>query len=175
MSRKSRFSNFASAPYALNPFHPSCLGIPADQRVEPGIGGWRVRWCTVCPYPWHRDAQAAMVTCPGHGISWERRPSAPNLRRPRPSRVTQRRQREAHLSAGASYVDRAPAVAIAGGSADGARETIMTKQAGFKRRVRARMAKTGESYAAGSSPSTQARVWPRYRSFPPGLRRRRDR
>jgi hypothetical protein len=36
---------------------------------------------------------------------------------------------------------------IAGGSADGTRETIMTRQADFKRRVRARMAKTGESYA----------------------------
>jgi hypothetical protein len=32
-----------------------------------------------------------------------------------------------------------------------ARETIMTKQADFKRRVRARMAKTGESYAAARS------------------------
>ncbi len=58
----------------------------------------------------------------------------------RPSRVTRRRQREARLSAGASLVDRAPAAAIAGGSADGTRETIMTRQAGFKRRVRARMA-----------------------------------
>jgi hypothetical protein len=45
----------------------------------------------------------------------------------------------------------APAVAIAGGSAAGSRETIMTKQADFKRRVRARMAKTGESYAAARS------------------------
>jgi hypothetical protein len=32
----------------------------------------------------------------------------------RPSRVTRRRQREAYLSAGASFVDRAPAAAIAG-------------------------------------------------------------
>jgi hypothetical protein len=48
-------------------------------------------------------------------------------------------------------VDRAPAAAIAGESADGTRETIMTKQAGFKRRVRARMAKTGESYATARS------------------------
>jgi hypothetical protein len=32
-----------------------------------------------------------------------------------------------------------------------ARETIMTKQADFKRRVRARMAKTGESYATARS------------------------
>jgi hypothetical protein len=45
----------------------------------------------------------------------------------------------------------APAAAIAGGSAAGTRETIMTRQAGFKRRVRARMAKTGESYAAARS------------------------
>src|SRR5262245_50082733 len=51
----------------------------------------------------------------------------------------------------ASFVDRALAAQIAGGSADGARETIMTKQAGFKRRVRARMAKTGESYAIARS------------------------
>jgi hypothetical protein len=41
----------------------------------------------------------------------------------------------------------APAAAIAGGSAAGPREMIMTRQADFKRRVRARMAKTGESYA----------------------------
>src|ERR1035438_6206029 len=51
----------------------------------------------------------------------------------------------------ASFVDRAPGAAIAGGSADGTRETIMTKQTGFKRRVRARMAKTGESYATARS------------------------
>jgi hypothetical protein len=51
----------------------------------------------------------------------------------------------------ALFVDRAPAAAIAGGSADGTRETIMTRQADFKRRVRARMAKTGESYAAARS------------------------
>src|SRR5207248_2112692 len=37
------------------------------------------------------------------------------------------------------------------GSADGTRETIMTKQADLKRRVRARMAKTGESYATARS------------------------
>jgi hypothetical protein len=48
-------------------------------------------------------------------------------------------------------VDRAPAEVIAGGSAAGVRETIMTKQAGLKRRVRARMAKTGESYATARS------------------------
>jgi hypothetical protein len=48
-------------------------------------------------------------------------------------------------------VDRAPGAAIAGGAADGTRETIMTRQADFKRRVRARMAKTGESYAAARS------------------------
>src|SRR6516164_10579857 len=40
---------------------------------------------------------------------------------------------------------------MAGGSADVTRETIMTKQAGFKRRARARMAKTGESYATARS------------------------
>src|SRR6185437_11476558 len=59
--------------------------------------------------------------------------------------------REANLSAGASLVDRAPAAAVAGGSADGPRETTMTRQADFKRRVRARMAKTGESYATARS------------------------
>src|SRR5690348_15036402 len=37
------------------------------------------------------------------------------------------------------------------GSAAGTRETIMTRQADFKRRVRARMAKTGESYATARS------------------------
>jgi hypothetical protein len=35
--------------------------------------------------------------------------------------------------------------------ADGSQEAIMTKQADFKRRVRARMAKTGESYATARS------------------------
>ena len=40
-----------------------------------------------------------------------------------------------------------PPYPIAGGSADGTREMTMTKQPDFKRRVRARMAKTGESYA----------------------------
>jgi hypothetical protein len=48
-------------------------------------------------------------------------------------------------------VDRAPAASVAGGSAGGPRETTMTKQADFKRRVRARMAKTGESYATARS------------------------
>jgi hypothetical protein len=48
-------------------------------------------------------------------------------------------------------VGHALAAAIAGGSADRARETIMTKQADFKRRVRARMAKTGESYTTARS------------------------
>lgn len=85
------------------------------------------------------------------GYVERRRPSAPNLRRPGPSRVTRRRQRVAYLSAGASFVDRAPAAAIAGGSPDGTRETIMTKQTCFKRCVRARMAKTGESYATARS------------------------
>jgi hypothetical protein len=51
----------------------------------------------------------------------------------------------------ALFVDRALAAAIAGGSADGTRETIMTRQADFKRRVRARMTKTGESYATARS------------------------
>jgi hypothetical protein len=50
-----------------------------------------------------------------------------------------------------SLIDRAPAVAIAGGSAAGTWETIMTRQADCKRRVRARMARTSESYAAARS------------------------
>jgi hypothetical protein len=69
----------------------------------------------------------------------------------RGSRATRRRQREAHLSAGASFVDRAPAGAIAGGSAARTRETSMGKQAGFKHRVRAEMAKTDESCATARS------------------------
>jgi hypothetical protein len=48
-------------------------------------------------------------------------------------------------------IDRAPPQGSLGGSAAGARETIMTKQADFKRRVRARMAKTGESYTTARS------------------------
>ena len=43
--------------------------------------------------------------------------------------------------------DDALIAAVARGDDVALRETIMTKQAGFKRRVRARMAKTGESYA----------------------------
>src|SRR3954453_645678 len=44
-----------------------------------------------------------------------------------------------------------PPQEIAGGSADGTREATMTKQADFKRRVCARMGKTGESYATARS------------------------
>src|SRR5262249_47917787 len=81
------------------------------------------------------------------GYRERRRPSAPNLRRPAPAGSPDGGKGRPTSRPGASFVDRAPAAAIAGGSADGTRETIMTKQAGFKRRVRARMAKTGESYA----------------------------
>jgi hypothetical protein len=69
----------------------------------------------------------------------------------RPSRTSTWRKREVHLSAGASTVDRAPAAGIAGGSAVRAWETSMTKQADLKRRIRARMAKTGESYVTARS------------------------
>src|SRR5262249_3328234 len=81
------------------------------------------------------------------GYRERRRPSAPNLRRPAPAGSPDGGKGRPTSRPGASVVDRAPAAAIAGGSADGTRETTMTKQAGFKRRVRARMAKTGESYA----------------------------
>src|SRR4029079_8294304 len=62
-----------------------------------------------------------------------------------------RRQREVHLSAGIFVVDRAPAAPVAGGSATGRGRRTMTKKADFKQRVRARMAKTGESYATARS------------------------
>jgi hypothetical protein len=64
-----------------------------------------------------------------------------------------------------SHLSIVAAASIAGGSADGPREITMTKQADFKRRVRARMAKTGESYAAARSkllaerPGTAADAW----------------
>src|SRR5258705_3331835 len=48
-------------------------------------------------------------------------------------------------------VDRASAAPVAGGFATGRGRRTMTKKADFKQRVRARMVKTGESYAAARS------------------------
>src|SRR4051794_12813050 len=61
-----------------------------------------------------------------------------------------RRQREVHLSAGIRCRScvRAP---VAGGSAAGRGRRTMTKKADFKQRVRARMSRTGESYATARS------------------------
>src|SRR5204862_1749866 len=59
-----------------------------------------------------------------------------------------RRQREVDLSKG--VIDRRPKPDLARSLGEPERrpeETIMTKNADFKRRVRARMAKTGESYS----------------------------
>ena len=77
-------------------------------------------------------------------IQW--RPSAPNLRQLAPAGLPTEAKGGPPL--GRSFVvDRAARRTVAGGSVDGPRETTMTKHADFKGRVRARMAKTGESYA----------------------------
>ena len=44
---------------------------------------------------------------------------------------------------------------------DGSKETSMTKQADFKARVRARMARTGESYATARATCSRAGRCPR--------------
>ena len=96
--------------------------LPVARSTTPSVSGRRVR-----------SAPAAVRAQP----PWSR-----------PSRVRHRRQREAHLSDGARMVvDRARRT-VAGGPPAGSQETSMTKHPEFKRRVRARMAKTGESYAA---------------------------
>src|SRR5262245_35386300 len=77
---------------------------------------------------------------PGRG-----RPPAPNLRRPAPAGSPQEAKGGSPLGRG-FVVDRASAASVAGGSATGRGRRTMTKKADFKQRVRARMAKTGESY-----------------------------
>src|SRR5262249_13223393 len=76
-----------------------------------------------------------------------RRPFAPNLRAPAPARRHREAKGGADLSEGARHSPSARARRPLGGRAR-AQEGEMTANADFKRRVRERMARTGESYTA---------------------------
>ena len=77
-----------------------------------------------------------------------RRPSAPNLHRSRPSRARAGGKGRS-TSRTETRVRRPHPPPVAGGSRRSGRgRRAMTKQAELKRRIRARMAKTGESYTA---------------------------
>jgi hypothetical protein len=65
-----------------------------------------------------------------------------------PQPVRRRRQREAGLSDDVVIVDRARLIGSLGDLGGRSQETDMTKRADSRQRVRGRMAKTGESYAA---------------------------
>src|SRR5829696_179113 len=118
-------------------------GVSLDR---PGVGatGRFSHW----PAEAHRFHGAGVAVCRiGVGtLCMQWRPSAPNLRQLAPAGLPTEAKGGPPL--GRSFVvDRAARRTVAGGSVDGPRETTMTKHADFKGRVRARMAKTGESYA----------------------------
>ena len=78
-----------------------------------------------------------------------RRPSPPNPRVARPAGPQSREAKGgAPLGRGSWLVEGAPPSPALGDREAGPREAIMTRKADFKRRVRDRMARTGESYAA---------------------------
>src|SRR5690349_20863875 len=106
-----------------------------------------------------RRAIAGNATYP-----WPRRASAPNLHHP-----TQRgcHGRQRGIDLGCRSTIRGPGPASLGmlGARGKRRQVHMTREAGFKRRVRARMAKTGEAYStaralldSGAAGDPEARV-----------------